>query len=124
MISGIASGSSIRQNSWRLVIPIPRPASRTEAGHVGEPDDHVAVDDLQRVERQRDDRRDRAATGDRQQQREQGDARQRVEDPGGAGERRDQPAPPCETSASAKAIKKPITTETDTSTMCSSSGVT
>ena len=49
MISGSASGSSTRQSSWRSVIPIPRPASWTAAGHVGEPDDDVAVDDLQVV---------------------------------------------------------------------------
>jgi hypothetical protein len=37
MISGIASGISTRQRIWRLVKPIPRAASLTEAGTLVKP---------------------------------------------------------------------------------------
>ena len=92
MISGTASGISTLQRSCRSVIPIPRPASLAELGHVAEPDDDVAIDDLEVVERQPDHRRRRAAPGDRQEQQEERDARDRVEDPGAADEDGDEPA--------------------------------
>ena len=83
MISGSASGSSTRHSSWRSDMPMPRPGVLGVGRHVGEPGDDVAVEDLERVGRERDDRRDVAAAGDRQQQEEEGDAGDRVEDPRG-----------------------------------------
>ena len=91
-ISGIASGSSTRQRIWRSVMPMPRAASLTDVGHVGEADHRVAVDDLQRVGAEGDDRGVAAAPGDRQQQEEEGDAGDRVEDAGAGEQRRPQPA--------------------------------
>ena len=37
MISGIASGTSTRQSSWRSVRPIPRPASFVSSGTLSSP---------------------------------------------------------------------------------------
>ena len=37
MISGIASGNSTRQSSWRSVIPIPRPESLAAPGTFASP---------------------------------------------------------------------------------------
>ena len=63
-------------------------------GHVVEPRQDVAEDDQQHVGDERDQRRVVAAPGDRQQQEEGGDARDRVEDAGDLGDRADQPAAP------------------------------
>ena len=84
MISGRASGSSTFQRIWRSVMPMPRAASLTELGTLARPTHRVAVDDLQRVGAEGDDRRVAAAAGERQQQEEEGDAGDRVEDPGAA----------------------------------------
>ena len=62
-------------------------------GHVVEAGHDVAEQDQQRVGDERDDRRGVPAAGDRQQQEEDRDARQRVEDPRHLRDRRRQPAP-------------------------------
>ena len=94
MMSGTASGSSTRHSSCRSVSPMPRPASRRVRRDVVEARDDVAEDDLERVGGERDQRRGRAAAGDRQQQEEHGQARQRVEDSRDPDDRADQPPPP------------------------------
>ena len=90
-MSGIASGSSTRHSSWRSVSPMPRPASLASSGTFCSPSDDVAEDDLQRVGGERDDRRGVAPAGDRQQQEEHRQARQRVEHAGEPDDRPDQP---------------------------------
>ena len=92
-------------------------------GHVREPGDRVAVDDLQGVGAERDDRGVDPAPGERQQQEEEGDAGDRVEDPGRRQQRRLQPVAAMGESARAKAIAKPITTESTTSFRCCRVGV-
>ncbi len=79
-----------------LALAHPHPASRLldRIGDVGEPRHRVAVEDLQRVGAERDDRGVAPQAGDRQQQEEEGEAGDRVEDPGRGEQRRLQPAPP------------------------------
>ena len=111
------AADDLRDRQRQLDLPEDLPLGQAHAaggvldrvGHVVEADRHVAVDDLQRVGGERDDRGLAAAPGDRQQQEEEGDAGDRVEDrrsparSGGCSQRWRWAR-----TASAKAIAKPI----------------
>ena len=92
------SGSGERQlhPPQQLAIgePHPAPGVPRVGRDVVEAGDDVAEDDLQRVGGERDQRGGRAAAGDRQQQEEHRQARQRVEHAGDADDRADQPPLP------------------------------
>ncbi len=93
-ISGTASGKLDLPQHLAAGHAHPPPRVLGPDRHVVEARDDVAVDDLDVVGGERDQRGVDSAPRDRQEQEEEGDARDRVEDPREADERRHEPAPP------------------------------
>jgi hypothetical protein len=96
------AGHDLGNGEWKLDLPQelatghahPPPRVLGPDRHVVEARDDVAVDDLDVVGGERDQRGIDSATGDRQEQEEERDARDRVEDTRGPDERRHKPALP------------------------------
>ena len=94
MITGIASGTSTCQSTWRLENPMPTAESTTSAGTPAKPGRRVPDQDQQRVAHEPDRDRRRGESCDRDKDHEQRQAGDRVEDPGGPRDRSVRPPSP------------------------------
>ena len=118
MIAGRASGSSTRQRIWRPLMPIPRAASSTSGGRRAQPGEDVPEQDQEGVgdERHLDGRHRQA--GQRDEELEEREARDRVEERGDEVERPLEDSGPAGDSAAAKAMTKPTVTAISVSLTC------